>query len=348
MTTHPTNAAADPSADFPTAVVRPARAATARGGWWIWLLPSAALVVVVVLFLQALAQRGPAITIGFLNGQGLKVGDPMVYRGVRVGEITAIRISTGLDGLEVDARLTRDAAKLAREGSRFWIVRPEVSLSRVSGLETLLGPRYIEVLPPPGSSGSATVGIVTSFRGLEDPPTAVLGGGGTAPASNASEGTPGSGASSSADPERGPLTLILEAARLGSTQPGSPVLYRGFKVGQVLQTSLAPTGQRVEVRVEIFPEHAHLVRKTTRWCISSGIGIDFGLVGGLSVRTGSLESVISGGVSFATPDRPGPRAVNGDRFELEPEPGKDWADWSPNLREHKGGGSIDRTPTQRP
>ena len=37
--------------------------------------------------------------------------------------------------------------RLACEGSRFWIVRPQVSLSRVAGLETVVGARYIGALP---------------------------------------------------------------------------------------------------------------------------------------------------------------------------------------------------------
>ncbi len=312
--------------DIPFAVVRLNRhSSRATGTWWIWLAPFAALAVVIVLVLQALADRGPLITINFRNGQGLKAGDPIMYRGVRAGEVTRIRFAKDLDGLLVDARLQRDAAAVAQEGSRFWIVRPEVSLSRVSGLETLIGPRYIEAFPPPGGGGgtsnSAVVGVVTTFRGLEEPP-----GFDSATSQSAS-------ATASAFAVTNDLTLILEAQRLGSTQPGSPVLYRGFKVGQVTQATLSPTGQRVEVRVVVQGEHAHLVRNNARWWITSGIGIDFGLVGGLSVRTGSLESVISGGVSFATPDRPGQRAISGDRFSLETEPSKDWADWSPNLRD---------------
>lgn len=323
-------------AEIPTAVVRSDRTdSNARlSGLIIWSVPILAAVVVVALLAQALAGRGPTITIAFLSGHGLKVGDPVMYRGVRVGEVTAIRIGPTLDGLEVDARLQSDAAGLAREGARFWIVRPELSLSRVAGLETLIGPRYIEVVPPQGgiSATAATVGIVTVFRGLEDPPGYTA-----SPSSLASPEA--AAADTAATPE---LTLILEAQRLASTQPGSPVLYRGFKVGHVAEIMLSPTGQKVEVRVVVHPQYAHLVRKNTRWWVSSGIGIDFGLVGGLSVRAGSLESVISGGVAFATPDRPGPRAVPGDRFTLEPEAGKDWADWSPNLSPSAGGGMIVR------
>lgn len=328
--------------DVPMAVVRNDRTRRGAGGsaWLIWLVPIVAALVLVALIAQALADRGPSVTIAFLNGHGLKVGDPVIYRGVRVGEVTRIRIASGMDGLEVEARLQRDAASLAQEGSRFWIVRPELSLSRVSGLETLLGPRYIEASPPglvggPTSGGPtpSTVGVVTVFRGLEEPPGFTSG-----PA--VSQDSLSVGAEGGAR-ESG-LTLILESSRLASTQPGSPVLYRGFKVGQVVETMLSPTGQRVELRVVVQPQYAHLVRKNTRWWVSSGIGIDFGLVGGLSVRTGSLESVISGGVSFATPDRPGSRAVNGDRFALEPEAGKEWVEWSPNLSSSGGGGVLGR------
>jgi paraquat-inducible protein B len=74
-----------------------------------------------------------------------------------------------------------------------------------------------------------------------------------------------------------------------------------------------------------------LIRTNTRFWNVGGIGVDFGLVGGLSVKAESLESVITGGIELATPTRAGERVQNGARFKLEDEAGKDWAEWAPDL-----------------
>jgi paraquat-inducible protein B len=148
------------------------------------------------------------------------------------------------------------------------------------------------------------------------------------------EGSPLTAASGGAGAAVGPgdLMLVLRGDRARSVNAGSPVLFRGVKVGHVLNWDLDPTGRSVDVHVAVYERYAHLVRANSRWWSVSGFGFDFGLVGGLSLRTSSLESLISGGVSFATPERPSPgaRAMNGQVFELVPEAEKDWLEWSPD------------------
>lgn len=286
----------------------PARTSSGFSRLLPWLVPILAAISVIVIVLQALTQRGPEITIRFADGNGLKAGDGLMYRGVRAGEVLAVTIDPDLKGVEVRARLTRDAQPLAREGTRFWIVRPEVSLTKVSGLETIVGPRYIETLPAgqtPGASGSGA--FVGAFTGLETPPTEL----------------------SAASP-RG-LALTLTTRQAGSLTPGSPVLYRGVRVGEVRALALSKSGSEVEVSVVVAPEHARLVRANSRWWNVSGFGLDIGLLGGLSLRTSSVETLVQGGVALATPDRPGPPAASGQVFTLASEAEKDWLEWAPDL-----------------
>jgi hypothetical protein len=69
-------------------------------------------------------------------------------------------------GVEVRIVVDHTAEQLAREGSRFWIERPRVSLSRVGGLETVVGAKYVGVLPGPSEAKRAK-----EFEGLSNPPT---------------------------------------------------------------------------------------------------------------------------------------------------------------------------------
>jgi paraquat-inducible protein B len=181
------------------------------------------------------------------------------------------------------------------------VVRPELSLTRVSGLETILGPRYIAVRP-----GPAEAPVARRFEGLEAP---------TVPD----------------DPSTDALTLRLTAERRGSLAPGSPVLYRDIRVGDVREIRLAGDATHVEVRVSIEPRYAPLVRDDSRFWIQSGVGVDWGLFSGLSLRADSLDALLRPGVAFATPSRPGDRVGDDHAFALESEPDEDWLDWRPSI-----------------
>ncbi|MBX3402233.1 MAG: MCE family protein [Phycisphaeraceae bacterium] len=270
----------------------------------LWFVPVLAVGLVGVLFFQAYAQRGPLITINFANGEGLRAGDPVSFRGVQVGKVREVLLTPDLAGVSTRVELNKDAAGLAVEGSRFWVVRPELSLTRVSGLETLLGPRYIEAEPGPAGAPAAR-----SFQGLQTPPR------------GAGRGLPGA---------EGGLELTLSGTRLGSVTPGSPVVYREVRVGSVLAADLSPDSRTVDVQVRIDPAYVHLVRENTRFWNVSGIGLDLGL-GGLKLRAGSLESVLAGGIAFATPNRPGQPVAPGHRFELAESADDSWLKWTPDL-----------------
>jgi len=300
--------------ELPTASVEQtglagARARAGRGVSALWFVPVLAVALVGVLFFQAYSQRGIWIEILFANGDGLRAGDPVSYRGVQVGKVREVGLAQDMTSVTVRVELNKDAAGLAVVGTKFWVVRPELSLTRVAGLETLLGPRYIEAEPPAGETAGGAVAS-RKFEGLRAPPRGV------------SPGSPGTG---------GGLDLVLSAARLGSITPGSPVVYREVRVGTVMGATLAEDARRVEIAVRIDPPHAHLVRDNSRFWNVSGIGLDLG-ISGLKLRAGSLESVLAGGIAFATPSRPGGEVMPGTKFDLAEAAEDAWLKWEPELK----------------
>ena len=74
---------------------------------------------------------------------------PVRYRGITVGEIVEIDLDKTLEAVVVRIQLTEAAAEVAREGARFWIERPNISIGKVRGLDTLMGGRFVGVLPGP-------------------------------------------------------------------------------------------------------------------------------------------------------------------------------------------------------
>jgi len=284
----------------PVAVVR-----SAGGSWWVWLLPAAALAFAVWIGREALAERGPEIRIRFAEGHGLGPGDALKHLGIEVGEVTAVELADDVSGVTVHVRLQRDAAGLARAGTRFWIARPHVSLAGVEGLETLLGARYVAVAPS-ASTGDDEGDDVLEFRGLDTPPLGdVL--------------------------EPGGLEVRLEGPRRFGLSPGAPVFYRQVEVGGVLDVALSSDATSVDVRLRIRPDYVALVRSNTRFWQVSGFDLRLALTEGLAFELESLGTLITGGVAFATPDEPGATVRAGHAFPLHEAAEDDWLAWRPQI-----------------
>ena len=246
------------------------------------------------------------VTIRFRDGHGLQVGDELRHRGIVVGEVSTLELNDALSGVTVTVRLIDSARRLARAGSQFWIERPDVSITRIRGLDTLVGGRYIAVAPGPSEAEQ-----LTKFDGLDDPPM-------------------------TSEQTEGGLEITLEGRHRRGVRAGAPVLYRGHRVGQVVSVGLSPDASRVEARAYIEPAFKRLVRENTVFWSTSGIKANFSISGGLEVTADTLETIAAGGVTLATPDSPG-RTVNmGHRFSLynkrDDEYDEDtWLTWQPHI-----------------
>jgi paraquat-inducible protein B len=266
----------------------------------VWVVPILAALIAGYLVYERVQQSGPRITIRFKEGLGLKPGQSAIkYRGVTVGEVRALVLSRDLQTVEVKVRLDKGASALAKEGSVFWIVRPEVGLGNITGLGTIISGPYIEALPGNGPARD-------TFEGSANSPAALQ--------------------------EKG-LKITLIAAERGSLRPGSPVYYRGIEVGAVQNHRLSDDARRVEVDVFIHQRYAPLVRADSKFWNVSGVNVDVGLFRGAQVNIESLKSLVSGGLSFATPDgaKLGEAARDGAIFPLYGEPKKEWLEWSPSI-----------------
>jgi paraquat-inducible protein B len=253
---------------------------------------------------ESALQKGLALTIRVERGDGLSPGTAIRYKGLDVGKVESIELTDDLQAVILHARITQATAQIARAGTRFWVVKPEVSLTRAANLETLVTGQYLEVQPASRPGPSQLV-----FTASELPPSA---------AENVTE--------------QG-LRLVLSAARRGSIKPGVVVSYREVPVGKVTDFELGPTSDRVLIHVLIEPRYAPLVRSGSRFWNASGIGVDAGLFSGVKVRTESLEALLEGGIAFASPDNPqmGGPAQPGQTFVLFDEVKDEWLSWAPKI-----------------
>jgi len=270
-----------------------------RAGYWLWLLPVLAAIGAMTLAYTSCTARGVPIMIEFRHGHGLKSGDTLRFRGIEVGWVRAVRLADDFDAIEVDLRLDPSARDLARAGSRFWIVRPQLDLTGATGLDTLVGANYLRVVPGSGARQSR-------FTGLETPP--VL------------ETMPPGG-----------LEIVLRATRKGNLRPGAPLRYREVVIGKVIGVALAPDASAVETHAYVEPPFVHLIREGSRFWMSGGVRVDGDLLRGLVLQVDSLETLITGGITLAIPPEPGPAVKPGHRFVLHEEPEPEWLRWTPNI-----------------
>ena len=112
--------------DLPSARVAPAP--KSRAAW----LPLSALFFAIYLAVDVWRSQGPIVTIYAQEGYGLAEGDPLRYRGIDVGSIDEVELDEDLARIALTVRLEPEAAALCREGTRFWVVRPQVSPPRAS------------------------------------------------------------------------------------------------------------------------------------------------------------------------------------------------------------------------
>src|SRR5690606_22071677 len=134
---------------------------------WIWVVPVVAALVGLSLVMRAWLFKGPEITISFQTAEGLEVGKTQVrYKDVVIGTVKSIQFNENRSKVLVKADLTKDGEGLAHEGSRFWVVRPRLGISGVSGLGTLLSGAYIEV-DTTDANGEPQTRL--EFEGLERP-----------------------------------------------------------------------------------------------------------------------------------------------------------------------------------
>ena len=244
------------------------------------------------------AQSGITIFIRFDTGQGLKPKSTKVrFKGIDIGVVERVTVLHDLSGVTATVMMDPRTNRALREGTQFWLVSPKVSLSEVSGLETLVGGTYIDV--EPNLDGKPARHFVARNK------------------------APGE----KADP--GQLEIILQGERRGSLKAGSPVYFRQVEVGEVSDYELASTGDAVNIYVIIYKKYVPLVRENSVFFNVSGM--DFGLFSGL--KTESLEALVAGGVAFATPegDAMGKPAGKGRIFQLHDKADGTWLRWAPRI-----------------
>ncbi|GLS91322.1 paraquat-inducible protein B [Psychromonas marina] len=244
---------------------------------------------------QAATQPTKKITITFNEGYELQVGTKLRLKGLVVGEINELVLNSNN---RVEAIIDIDPAfvnKVTRQGTRFWIIRSDISLAGAKNLSTLVSGVYLNVLPGKGK-------LATSFKGEGSAPVLA----------NKNVGLP--------------IALLTDNG--GSTDIGSPLYYRQIQIGEVIDKQLTEDASGVEITLNVYPQYSHLIRDNSIFWPASGFNLNIGITGA-SLKSTSLASLIKGGINMSTDDSVGlkPAANAFTRFELKKEFNEKWLTW---------------------
>ncbi|GAM70021.1 paraquat-inducible protein B [Vibrio sp. JCM 19236] len=91
---------------------------------------------------------------------------------------------------------------------------------------------------------------------------------------------------------------------------------------------LGELADRVIIKTLIDPDYAYLIRENTLFWNVSGLDVSIGL-SGANVKAGTVESLLRGGIAFATPEDGNllPAAKNGRAFYLYKQADPSWLEW---------------------
>ena len=265
----------------------------------VWVVPLLAAGLAGYFLYQHHQETGTQISIVFNETSGLRPGETTVaLRGVTIGHVKDVQLSEDHQHVVAHIRLQQSAGFLTKTNTQFWLVRPEVSLQNISGLNTIVSGPYIDCRPGDGNDAS-------TFTALPGPP-AIVGAG---------------------------VRLILVAEQISQLQVDSPVNYRGIQVGTVKDIRLSSTADAVNVTVFIWERYKLLARTNSQFWMIKGADLQGSLLGGVSLKLGSVQNLLSGGVAFATPEKHyGEFVVDGSKFVLHDQVDDTWLHWKAQIQ----------------
>ena len=235
----------------------------------VWIIPLVTLLVGGWLIVKTLSEQGPRATISFKTAEGIEVGKTRIkYKNVDIGVVEKIKFSDDFSNIILTVDFMEGSEKFLRRSTRFWVVKPQLSLRGATGLSTIISGAYIEIEPGTGAPK-------LHFIGLEKQPVV------------------------KSDEQGKKITLVTQ--KLGSVDTGSPIYYQGLLAGEVLGYELGNDRKSTYVHTFIKDPFDQLIRGNTNFWNVSGINVSMG-ADGFKVQTESIQSMLFGGIAFESPE----------------------------------------------
>ena len=227
-----------------------------------------------------------------LNSKGpsqVSSHSPVYYKNIQVGEVTSVDIDSSGNKLKTSIFIYRKYLPLVTTRSVFW-VRSGVSVEAAldSGLSISTGPLAsmirggIEFMSPDRSQKKKvlvpqenhTFQLYENLQEAKKNESLLI---------------------------RKGIRFQLTADSSQSLSIGSPILHKKIPIGEVVDFRLSPEKDKVLIECFVKEEFKDIIRETTRFFNNSGVQLSGG-INGISLRTGSLQSIIAGGIGCVNLD----------------------------------------------
>ncbi len=241
------------------------------------------------------------ITLLAKDASKLSQGMDIKYMGLTVGRVEKLELQSAKKQIKTTAYIDEQYYPLiAKAGSRFSVISPEVNTSGFKNLDAAFG-NYINVEVGSGKS--------QRWFNLSDTDTVTT---------TYANGYP----------------IIVETSDARGIEVEAPVLYRGMQVGIVKHLSLSELNDRVFIHLAIENKYKHLVRNNSEFWAASGYTMDVSLQG-VSMNSGTMSQFLKGGIEFSTPSGRvvQPQAKPNRHFLLQRKIPQDAAGWDQGIAE---------------
>lgn len=226
----------------------------------------------------------------------LSKGSKIIYKSIKVGEVKELELIN--DNVIVNAIIESKYKELLVEDSLFWIEDIEIDIDKIENPSSIISGAFIKL-----SKGHSTI-PTNSFELLNNAPVPTL----------TKEG----------------LRVVVVGEKLSSLKVGSPVFYRQIQIGSVEAYRLSNDSKGIELKLYIDKCYSYLVRKNSIFYNAGAIGVDVSLFG-VKISTETLSTMLKGGITMVTPDKPENKAENMSQFKLHVKPDEDWLEYTPKL-----------------
>jgi len=236
----------------------------------IWLIPLVSLIIGGWLVYKYYSSLGPLISIKFENSGGLEPKRSVVkFRDVVVGRVEDVKVLKKSEGVLVYVRMHKDMKPFLNESTKFWVVKPQIGLKQIRGLDALISGPYIQMYAVSKDF------IKEKFIGLNEPPI---------------------------DSEilNGKILTLFANSTYGLSEK-LPVYFKHLKVGTIRKVELNKNA-KVRIIISINKKYAYLVNDSTKFWNLKKVDVSLNK-NYLQLSLPTVKELIFGGIVFDTPDK---------------------------------------------
>lgn len=186
---------------------------------WIWAVPIAAMGVIAWLLVRTLSRGGVDITIALPQADGTSNQTNVMFRGVKVGNVTGLRLAQDQKSVVADVHIDSSVKDDMVSGTRFYLEDAKPSLTDLSSLKSVIAGPNLVMVPGTGAPSRHFTGTIGS------PPEHLV----------------------------SPVTYAASfSGAVGTLKAGDPVIFRGFHVGQIRNVALTSDVPDGRVTTTVF------------------------------------------------------------------------------------------------